>query len=58
MDYCINEMSEHKEEEQHINVLTTMAKDALKSKTIGEGHQEDKEEVDDHNIIPPMLWHP
>ena len=51
-------MLEHKEEEQHTNASTTMAKDVLKLKTIGEGHQEDKEEVDDHNIIPPMLQHP
>ena len=58
MDCCINETSEHKEEEQHTNASTTTVKGTLKFKTIGEGHQEDKEEVDDHNIIPPMLQHP
>ena len=58
MDCYINEMSEHKEEEQHTNGSTTMVKDALPLKIIGEEHQGDKEEVDDHNITPPMPQHP
>ena len=57
MDCYVNETSERKEEEQHINGSTTMVKDALPLKTIGEEHQEDKEEVDNCNIIPPMLQH-
>ena len=58
MDCCVNEILEHKEEERHTNALTTTARDAPKLKIIGEGHQEDKEEVDNRNIIPPMLQHP
>ena len=55
MGCCANEMLGYKEEEQHINTLTTMARDALKPKITGEGRQEDKEEVDDRNTTPPML---
>ena len=57
MDCYANEMSEHKEEEQHTNGSTTIVKDILFLKTIGEGRQEGKGEVDDHNIIPPMPHH-
>ena len=57
MGCCVNETLEHKEEEQHTNASTTMVKDALLLKTIGEGHQEGKGEVDGRNIIPPMPQH-
>ena len=50
-----NEMSEYKEEEQHTNALTTMARDDPKTKTTGEGCQEDKEEAGDHNTTLPTL---
>ena len=58
MDCYANETLEHKEEEQHINGSTTTVKDILSLKTTGEGDREDKEEVDDHNIIPPWPHHP
>ena len=58
MGYCANETSECKEEEQHINGSIITARDALPLKTTGEGHQEDKGEVDDHNTIPPTPHHP
>ena len=59
MDYCTNETSECKEEERHTSgSTTTTIKDVLFLKTIGEGRQEDKGEVDDHNITLPMPHHP
>ena len=57
MDCYANEMLGRKEEERHINESTTTVKDVLSLKTIGEGHQEGKEEVDGHNITPPMPHH-
>ena len=51
-------MSGCKEEEQHTNRSTTMAKDTLPLKTVGEEHLEGKEEVDDCNITPLMPQHP
>ena len=54
MDYYINETLEHKEEGQHINKSTTTTiKDIPFLKTIGKERQEGREEVDNHNIIPP-----
>ena len=58
MDCCVNEMSGCKEEEQHTNGSTTMAKDTLPLKIAGEERLEDKEEADDHNITPLMPQHP
>ena len=55
MGCYINETLGYKEEEQHINTLTTMARDNLKPKTTGGGCQEDKEEVDGRNTTLPML---
>ena len=53
-----NETSGCKEEERHTNGSTTIVKDVLSPKTIGEGHQEDREEVDDCSITLPMPHHP
>ena len=58
MDYCANETLEHKEEEQHTKGSITVTKDAPSPKTIGEGHQEGKEEAEDCNITLPMPHHP
>ena len=58
MDCCVNETSGCKEEGQHINGSIIAARDALPLKTIGEGRQEDKGEVDDHNTILPTPHHP
>ena len=58
MDYCVNEISGHKEEEQRINGSITTAKDALPLKTTGEERLEDKGEVENRNTTPPMPQHP
>ena len=58
MDYCINETSGRKEEEQHTSGSTTTAKDALPLRIVGGEHLEDKEEADDCNITPLMPQHP
>ena len=58
MDYYINEISERKEEEQHIKESIVATKDAPFPKTIGGECREDKEEGDDHNTTLPMPCHP
>ena len=58
MDYYANETLGRREEEQHTKESIAATKDAPSPKTIGEGHQEGKEEEDDHNIILPMPHHP
>ena len=50
-------MSGHKEEERHTSGSITTVKDVLFLKTIGEGRQEGKGEVDDHNITLPTPHH-
>ena len=52
MGCYISETLEYKEEEQHINALTTMVRDVPKPRTTGKGRQEDREEAGDHNITP------
>ena len=58
MDCCVNETLGHKEVGQHISALITTIKDVPQHKTIGEEHQEDKGEVDDCSITPPMPHRP
>ena len=57
MDYCTNETLE-REEERHIKGSIAATKDIPFPKIIGEEHQEDKEEEDDHNITPLTPHHP
>ena len=58
MGCCVNGTLEHKEEERHTNTSTIMVRDTPQSRTIGGGHPEDKEEVDDRNTIQPTPHHP
>ena len=58
MGYYANEMSELREEEQHIRGSTVATNGTLSLKTIGEEHQEDKEEEVDNSITPPMPHRP
>ena len=52
MDYYVNKTLELKEEEIPIRESITTIKDALFHKTIGEDHQEGKEEGADNNTTP------